>query len=148
MSLRLDYKKASPKVAAALVSVTAALTQAGFDRKLMDLVYLRVSQLNGCGYCVDLHARDLRAAGETNERLDGVAGWHESPYFSAKEKAALAWAEALTFLPQTHAPDDVYAEVRAQFPEDDELANLTMAIASMNALNRIGVGFRLAPKPR
>jgi AhpD family alkylhydroperoxidase len=111
------------------------------------LVFQRISQINGCAYCVDLHGRDLRSAGEPPERLDSIAAWHESPYFTDREKAALAWAESLTHVAATHAPDDVYEMVRRHFSEI-ETANLTYAIALMNAFNRIAVGLRREPAKR
>jgi AhpD family alkylhydroperoxidase len=94
--MRLDYRAASPEPVKALAGVNAVLLRAGLERRFMNLLFLRVSQINGCSYCVDEHAHDLRAEGETNERLDGLAGWRESPYFTEAEKAALEWAEALT----------------------------------------------------
>jgi AhpD family alkylhydroperoxidase len=144
MAPRIDYPTIAPEVYKALNGAHAALQRTGFDRKLVDLVFQRISQINGCAFCVDLHGRDLRAAGETPERLDSIAAWHESPYFSEREKAALAWAESLTHVATTHAPDDVYAEVRRHFSEV-ETANLTYAIALMNAFNRIAVGLRREP---
>jgi AhpD family alkylhydroperoxidase len=113
----------------------------------MDLLFLRVSQINGCSYCVDEHARDLRGAGESNERLDGLAGWRESPFFTDAEKAALEWAEALTHVAETHAPDAAY-EALARHYEDRQVANITYAIALMNAWNRVAIGFRRGPEPR
>ena len=110
----------------------------------MDLVFQRVSQINGCAYCVDLHGRDLRAAGETPERLDGLAAWDESPYFTERERAALAWAESVTRIETTRAPDHVYEEMRQHFSEADA-THLTFAIALMNALNRIAVAMRRGP---
>ena len=107
-------------------------------------LFQRVSQINGCAYCVDLHGRDLRAAGEPPERLDGLAAWDESPYFVEREKAALAWAESLTQVATTRAPDDVYARMRQHFSEVDA-THLTFAVALMNALNRIAVGLRRGP---
>src|SRR5262245_11528776 len=94
--MRLDYDAVAPEATKALAGVNAALLRAGLDKRLMDLLFLRVSQINGCSYCVDVHARDLRQAGESNQRLDGLAGWRESPYFTEAEKAALEWAEVLT----------------------------------------------------
>jgi AhpD family alkylhydroperoxidase len=110
----------------------------------MDLVFQRVSQINGCAYCVDAHGRDLRAAGETPERLDGIAAWDESPYFTEREKAALAWAESVTNIATTRAPDHVYEEMRRHFSEADA-THLTMGIALMNALNRIAIAMRRGP---
>jgi AhpD family alkylhydroperoxidase len=147
MAPRIDYPTVAPEVYKALNGAHAALHRTGFDKKLIDLVFQRISQINGCAYCVDLHGRDLRAAGELPERLDSIAAWHESPYFSDREKAALAWAESLTHVASTHAPDDVYENVRRYFSEA-ETANLTYAIALMNAYNRIAVGLRREPAKR
>ncbi len=147
MAARIDYAAAAPDVYKALIGASTALKKSGFDVKLMDLVFQRVSQINGCAYCVDLHGRDLRAAGEPPERLDGLAAWDESPYFTAREKAALAWAEAVTHIATTRAPDPVYQEMRRHFSEADA-THLTMAIALMNALNRIAVAMRRGPPPK
>ena len=144
MAPRIDYPIVAPEVYKALNGAHAALHRTGFDKKLTDLVVQRISQINGCAFCVDLHGRDLRAAGETPERLDSIAAWHESPYFTEREKAALGWAESLTQVATTHAPDDIYAEVRRHFSEV-ETANLTYAIALMHAFNRIAVGLRREP---
>ncbi len=144
MTARIDYAAVAPDVYKALIGAHTALKRSGFDTKLMDLVFQRVSQINGCAYCVDLHGRDLRAAGETPERLDGLAAWDESPYFTEREKAALAWAESLTHVAATRAPDHVYENMRAHFSERDA-THLTFAVALMNALNRIAVGLRRGP---
>jgi AhpD family alkylhydroperoxidase len=144
MSLRIDYAKAAPDVYKALFSTHTALKRSGFDMHLMNLVFQRVSQLNGCAYCVDAHGRELRADGETPERLDGLAAWDESPYFTEREKAALAWAESVTNIATTRAPDHVYAEMRRHFSEADA-THLTMGIALMNALNRIAIAMRRGP---
>ena len=144
MAPRIDYPTVAPEFYKALNGAHAALLRTGFDKKLIDLVFQRISQINGCAFCVELHGRDLRAAGETAERLDSIAAWHESPYFTEREKAALAWAESLTHVADTHAPDDVYEEVRKHFSEV-ETANLTYAIALMNAYNRVAVGLRREP---
>jgi AhpD family alkylhydroperoxidase len=144
MAPRIDYPTVAPEFYKALNGAHAALLRTGFDKKLVDLVFQRISQINGCAFCVEQHGRDLRAAGETSERLDSIAAWHESPYFTEREKAALAWAESLTHVADTHAPDDVYEEVRKHFSEV-ETANLTYAIALMNAYNRVAVGLRREP---
>ena len=123
------------------------LAACGLDPQLRLLVEVRISQINGCAYCVDMHTREARGAGETQQRLDCLVVWREVSFFDARERAALAWAEALTLLPQTRAPDDVYAAVRDQF-DDKGLADLTLAIVAMNAWNRIGVGFAMQPAAR
>jgi AhpD family alkylhydroperoxidase len=144
MSARIDYAAVAPDFYKALMGAYMVLKKSGFDVGLMNLVFQRVSQINGCAYCVDLHGRDLRAAGETPERLDGLAAWDESPYFTEREKAALAWAEAVTNIVTSRAPDDVYAEMRRHF-SDVDATNLTYAIAMMNMLNRIAVAMRRGP---
>ncbi len=145
--MRLDYRAISPEPYKALAGVNAALLRAGLDRRLMDLLFLRVSQINGCSYCVDQHARDLRAEGESNERIDGLAAWRESPYFTEGEKAALEWAEALTHVDTTHAPDAAYVPLARHF-DDKTIANITYTVALMNAWNRIAIGFQQVPAPR
>jgi AhpD family alkylhydroperoxidase len=144
--MRLNYAAIAPEGTKALAGVNPALLRAGLNRRLADLLFLRVSQINGCSYCVDEHARDLRQAGESNERLDGLAGWRESPYFTEPEKAALEWAEALTHVAVTHAPDTAY-EPLARYYDDKQVANITYAIALMNALNRVAIGFHRGPEP-
>jgi AhpD family alkylhydroperoxidase len=145
--MRLNYSAISPEPYKALAGVNAALLRSGLDRRLMNFLFLRVSQINGCSYCVDQHARDLRAEGETNERLDGLAAWRESPYFTKAEKAALEWAEALTHVDLTHAPDTAYAPLAQHF-DDKTIANITYTVALMNAWNRIAIGFQQEPPPR
>lgn len=145
--MRLAYATLAPEVTKALGAVNASLLQAGLDKRLADLVFLRVSQINGCAYCVDTHARDLRAAGESNERLDGLAGWRESPYFTAAEKAALEWAESLTRVETTHAPDADFKPLRQHYSEA-QIVQITYAIALMNAWNRVAIGFRQGPRKR
>ena len=115
------------------------------DDKLKALVELRISQINGCVYCLDLHAREARELGELQQRLDCLAAWHESPLFTQREKAALGWAEALTHISQTHAPDDSYAEVKASF-SDVEVVDLTLIISFMNSWNRLAIAFRHTPE--
>ena len=144
-NMRLQYAKIAPEPVRALAGVNAALLRSGLDRRLRDLLFLRVSQINGCSYCVDEHARDLRAAGEPNERLDGLAGWRESPYFTDAEKAALEWAEALTRVELTHAPDEAYESLAGHYDEK-QIANITYAIAVMNAWNRIAIGLQHGPE--
>ena len=114
------------------------------DRKLIHLIKLRASQINGCAYCLDMHSKDARAEGETEQRLYALDAWRETPFYSPRERAALAWTEALTLIAQTHAPDDVYREAREHFSEQ-ELVDLTLAIVAINGWNRIAIGFRAEP---
>jgi AhpD family alkylhydroperoxidase len=148
MQARLNLATVAPGAYEALRGVGRYLRESGhLDHRLLELVFLRVSQMNGCAFCLDMHARALRALGESEERLDLVAGWREAPAYSEREKAALAWAEALTRIAETHAPDEVFARVRAAF-SDQELADLSVAIAQINTWNRLMVGFRVPPAAR
>jgi AhpD family alkylhydroperoxidase len=144
---RLKFRQAAPEAVRTLDGMRTYLAACGLDPQLRLLVEVRISQINGCAYCVDMHTREARDAGETQQRLDCLVVWREVSFFDARERAALAWAEALTLLPQTRAPDDVYAAVRDQF-DDKGLADLTLAIVAMNAWNRIGVGFAMKPAAR
>lgn len=144
MSLRLSYWTVAPEAYQALSRLSRYVSDSGLDPRLVQLVYLRISQINGCAYCVDLHFREALEAGETHRRLNAVVAWREMPFFGERERAALAWAESLTRVEQTGAPDETFEEVRRCF-DDRELADLTFAIATMNAWNRLGIGFRNAP---
>jgi AhpD family alkylhydroperoxidase len=141
MKPRLDYKKVSPAALKGMFELERYLATSGLDHALLHLVKMRASQINGCAYCIDMHAKDARAEGETEQRLYGLSAWHEAPFYSDRERAALAWTEALTLIADTHAPDDVYADVRRHFSEQ-ELVDLTLAIVAINGWNRFAVGFR------
>lgn len=138
---RLPYWTLSPEAVKNLRALNEQLTRSGLDPVLIDLVRLRVSQINGCVYCVDLHTREAREAGETDERLDALAGWRTSPLFDEREKAALNWAESLTLVAETNAPDADFERVSAQL-SPKEIADLTFVIAIINAWTRIAIGFR------
>jgi AhpD family alkylhydroperoxidase len=143
--MRLDYTKAAPGGVKALGGVYAYVTQSGLEDVLVDLVYLRVSQINGCAYCLDMHTRELLRKGVTPAKLALVQAWHEAgPLFNDREKAALAWAESVTRVADTHVPEDGFNAAAAVFSEK-ELADLTIAIGLMNAYNRLAIGFRRAP---
>ena len=144
MQPRLDYKKASPEGYKALARAHTYVAQSGLESMLIHMIYLRISQINGCAYCVDLHYRDAIGEGADPRKLNSVITWHESPWFSPRERAAFAWAESLTRVSETGAPDEAYNQARAAF-DDKQLADLTYAIAVMNAFNRLGVGFRQMP---
>jgi AhpD family alkylhydroperoxidase len=145
MQHRLDYAQAAPVGYKALGSVHNYIHGCGLEKELIDLVYLRVSQLNGCAYCLDSHSRDLLKQGVSLEKLMLLAAWREaSPLFTARESAALAWAESVTRVAQTEVPDADYAEASAVFSAK-EIADLTLAIALMNALNRVAISFRKVP---
>lgn len=141
MSQRLDYIKIGRDGYKAFAGVHRYIAECGLEEELVHMVYLRVSQINGCGYCVDLHYRDGIACGTSPRKLNSVITWREAPFFSAREEAAFAWAEALTNITETGAPDSDYDRARAEF-DDKELTDLTYAIALMNGFNRLGVGFR------
>ena len=145
MEQRLDFYKASPDALKALIALEVAVGKLGLDAALLDLVKLRASQINGCAFCINMHTTEARRAGETDERMHLLNAWREAPVFSERERAALAWTEAVTLISQTHAPDDVYNEVRAHFSEA-ETVNLTAPIGSINAWNRIAISFRAVPQ--
>ena len=145
MTLRMEYWSVAPRTTEALLSVNKSLDDSVLGAVLINLIYLRVSQINGCAYCVDLHARDLRKAGETDARIDALIVWYESPLFSAREKAALTWAEAVTRIEETRASDAAWSELREHFT-DIELADITYAAGLMNAWNRVAIAFRHEPE--
>jgi AhpD family alkylhydroperoxidase len=144
MKARMDLRKASPEGAAAMGALHAFVHKCGLERRLLELVKLRASQINGCAHCIDMHAKELRADGESEQRLYLLDAWRESPLYSDRERAALAWTEALTLVTQGHVGDDVYEIARAQFDER-ELANLTLAIVAINGANRLNIAFRTVP---
>lgn len=144
MSLRLQYWTVAPELNQALGQLSARIAAGDLESSLLHLVYLRVSQINDCAFCVDLHYRQALSEDEDPRRLNGIAVWRETTFFTLRERAALAWAESLTRIEQTGAPDDVFAEVREQF-NDREVTQLSFAIAEMNAWNRVAVGFRRGP---
>jgi AhpD family alkylhydroperoxidase len=145
MTHRIDYAKVSPEGYKAFGGVYAALQKSGLPKELVDLVYLRVSQINGCAYCIDMHSRDLLKGGLAVDKLVLVPVWHEAgAVFSARERAALAWAETVTRVADTGVPDADYQAARTEFSEK-ELVDLTYAIGLMNAFNRLGVTFRATP---
>lgn len=141
MKARLDYFKAAPDLMKGMLALESSAKSAGLEPLLYELVKMRASQINGCAYCLHMHAKEARALGETEERLYLLNGWRESSLYSSRERAALAWTEALTLLADTHAPDDAYEAVKAEFSER-ELVGLTLLISAINAWNRFGVGFR------
>ena len=134
----------NPGVIQAMLGLERQVQKAGLDSKLLDLVRMRASQINGCSCCLDIHSKDARANGETEQRLYGLTAWRETPYYSASERAALEWTEVLTLLSETHVPDEVYERVREQFSEDQVL-HLTLAIVSINGWNRLNVAARTVP---
>ena len=141
MDQRIDYVKVAPEGYATMLGLERYIHRCGLETSLIELIKLRASLINGCAFCVDMHTKNARAAGESEQRLYAVAVWHEAPFFSERERAALAWTEAVTLLPTSHVPDDVYERVRQHFSEK-ELVDLTLAIVAINGWNRLNVGFR------
>ena len=144
MEPRLDYTKISPEPLKPLLNLEGYVRRSGLEHSLLHLMKLRVSQINGCGYCIDMHWKDARAAGETEQRLYGLSAWRECPFYTDRERAALEWTEAVTRVAETHVPDDVFERARAQFSEK-ELADLNVAVIAINAWNRIAIPFRAPP---
>jgi AhpD family alkylhydroperoxidase len=139
--MRLDYRSVLPKAIEAMAGLEDAVRESTLEPELVELVKMRASQLNGCAYCLDMHSKDARARGESEQRLHVLAAWRETPFYSERERAALAWCEALTLLPQTGAPDAVYEQLHGQL-DDEEIVALTLAIVAINGWNRFAVGFR------
>ena len=144
MKARFEYAKAAPGGYQAMLGLEKYLHGCGLEASLLHLVRLRASQINGCAFCLDMHSKDLRAIGESEQRLYTLEAWRECPWYSDRERAALAWTEALTRVADTNAPDEVYEQARAQFNEK-ELSDLTLAIAAINAWNRLSIGARTVP---
>lgn len=144
MDQRIDFYQASPEAIKALIALEASVIKLGLEAPLLELVKLRASQINGCAYCVDLHTSDARKKGETERRLHAVSVWRETPFFTARERAALAWTEAVTEIAKTHAPDEDYNALREHFSEREMVA-LTMAINTINCWNRLSISFRKTP---
>jgi AhpD family alkylhydroperoxidase len=139
--MRVDYHEVFPGGMRAMAGLEHAVHSATLEPELLELVRVRASQINGCSCCLAMHNRDARARGEHQTRLDTVAAWREAPYYTARERAALAWCEALTELPRAGAPDDVYTAVETEFARE-EIAALTFAIVAINGWNRLAVGLR------
>jgi AhpD family alkylhydroperoxidase len=142
--MRIEYAKIAPEVLSVMLGLERQVHASGLEESLIDLVKLRASQINGCAYCIDMHFKDARARGETEERLYELDAWREAPLYSAREKAALAWTEAVTLVTIGHVADEVYEEARQQFT-DRELAFLTLAVVAINGWNRLGIAFRAEP---
>jgi AhpD family alkylhydroperoxidase len=143
-SSRLDYHAVASDGFAAMLGLERYVRGSGLPHDLLELVKVRASQINGCSYCLDMHTKDARAAGETEQRLHAVAAWHEAPFFTERERAALAWTEAVTRVGESRVPDELYEEVRRHF-DDRELVDLTLAVVVINGWNRLAVSFRAVP---
>ena len=144
MEERIHYPKAAPGAYHAMLGLEHYLQECGLEVSLLHLIKLRASQINGCAYCLDMHWKDLRAIGESEQRLYSLDAWRECPYYTERERAALAWTEAVTLVAEGHVPDSVYEEVRPHFSEK-ELSDLTFAVAAINAWNRLSIAARTTP---
>jgi AhpD family alkylhydroperoxidase len=140
----LNYAHASPAALKAMYALQAAVNASGLEPTLQELIKLRVSQINGCAFCIDMHFREATTKGEKPERLYLLDAWRESPVYTDRERAALGWAEAVTLVSETHVPDDVYQDAKKHFDEA-ELVNLTLAVVAINGWNRFSIGFRAMP---
>lgn len=144
MEPRLDFTKISPQAYQAMAGLESYVRNSGLERSLLELVKLRASQINGCAYCIDMHTKDARAAGESEQRLYALSAWRETPFYTDRERAALKWTETVTLISDGHAPDEVYEEARRHFSEQ-ELVDLTLAIVAINGWNRLAISFRAVP---
>jgi len=144
MNVRLNYGKVAAGIYDAMGRLDQYLGRCGVEEPLLHLVRLRASQINGCAYCLDMHWKDLRARGESEQRLYSLDAWRESPYYTERERAALAWTEAVTLITDGHVSDEVHQQVRPHFTEK-ELSDLTLAVATINAWNRLSIAARLVP---
>src|SRR5262249_14647753 len=141
MKARIELRQVNPKVMQLLLAIETYLHGSGLGSRLQHLIKTRASQINGCAYCLDMHTKDARAEGETEQRLYALDAWRETPFFDERERAALEWTETVTRVAETHVPDDVYERVRQHFT-DQELVDLTLAVANINAWNRLNIAFR------
>ncbi len=144
MTSRIDITKANPNTLKAMLGLQNYVNGCGLEHSLLELVKMRASQINGCAYCLDMHSKDARARGETEQRLYLLDAWHEAPFYTDRERAALAWTEALTRVADDHVPDEVYEEARRHFNEQ-ELADLSLAVVAINGWNRLSIAFRTEP---
>jgi AhpD family alkylhydroperoxidase len=144
MSPRVDFPRIGSDAMNAMLALQSHVNASGLEPALLELVKVRASQINGCAYCIDMHTKDARAHGETEQRLYALAAWRETPFFSGRERAALAWTESVTLVGETHVPDAVFAQTR-EFFDEEELVNLTLAVVAINGWNRLSVALRAVP---
>jgi AhpD family alkylhydroperoxidase len=145
MKPRMNFFQAAPDTIKALTALENQIQASGLEQSLIELVKTRASQINGCAFCINMHTQDARKRGETEQRLYLLNAWRESPIYSERERAALAWTEAVTLVSETHIPDDVFEEAKQHFTET-ELVNLTMAVIAINGWNRMAIAFRAQPQ--
>jgi AhpD family alkylhydroperoxidase len=144
MEPRLKPQSVAPGAYQAMYALESFVRKSNLEHPLLELIKMRASQINGCAYCLDMHSKDARAAGETEQRLYTLNAWRETPFFTDRERAALAWTESVTLVSETHVPDELYEETRKHFSEE-ELVNLTMAVVAINGWNRLAISFRAVP---
>ena len=144
MKERLNYSKVAPEALKAMRELEKYVHGSGLERSLYELVKTRASQINGCAYCIDMHTKDARKAGETEQRLYALNAWRETPFYTQRERVALAWTEALTLISENDVPDSLYESARKHFDEKEMVA-LTMSIVAINGWNRLAIGFRTVP---
>ena len=144
MEPRIEYAKVAPGVMEAMQALEGYVRRGGLEPDLLELVKMRASQINGCAFCIDMHTKDARAAGESEQRLYALDAWRETPFYSEREQAALEWTEAVTLVSEEHVPDDVYEQAIEQFSEKD-LVDLTMAVVAINGWNRLAISMRAVP---
>lgn len=144
MRSRLNYQQVAPGASQAMSGLERYVSSSGLEPSLIELVKLRSSQINGCAYCIDMHTKDARARGESEQRLYELSAWRETPFYTERERAALAWTEAVTLVSVDHVPDEVYEQTREHFSEK-ELVDLTMAVIAINGWNRLAISFRTVP---
>lgn len=144
MEPRIDARKYAQEAQKAMYALEKYLAECGLDQGLMHLLKMRASQINGCAYCIDMHSKDARALGETEQRLYELDAWRETPFYTDRERAALAWIEAVTLVAETHVPGAVYQEVRKEFSEK-EIVDLTLVASTINAWNRLAIALRAVP---
>jgi AhpD family alkylhydroperoxidase len=144
METRLNYAKVAPKAFQAMYQLESYVRNCGLEASLLELVKIRASQINGCAFCLDMHTKDARAAGESEQHIYLLSAWREAPFYSERERAALEWTEAITLIADNHVPDEIYESVKAHFSEE-ELVNLTLAINTINSWNRLSIAFRALP---
>jgi AhpD family alkylhydroperoxidase len=144
MKARLEFTAAPPGAMEAMRTMEKYIRTCGIEPKLLELIKIRASQINGCSYCIDMHTKDARAHGETEQRIYALNAWRETPFFTDKERAALAWTESVTLVSETRVPDDVY-ELMRKYYDEKELINITMAVVTINSWNRLAISFRSVP---
>lgn len=144
MEERINYAKAAPGGYKAMLNLEKYTRESGLEHSLLELVKIRASQINGCAFCLDMHTKDARAAGESEQRIYALSAWQETPFYTERERAALLWTETVTRIAETHVPNEIYEQVRQHFSEE-ELVNLTFALVTINGWNRLAISFRTVP---